>query len=860
MLAARHGTALVRLSFVAAVVVCSFLLTARYKLSLPDDHPYGDPSRIGNQAWALTFKAGSAATTAASGQLETGTTSNTNSSTGLDDYLDDWDTQDDLWGMPSADRWSQFSAETTPLTEITIKSCVLPPGMGFDMCAPTSSKKEDAVRGAWKRVERDINKQIGLVYLYVFYRRLLPGSTADVITNLTVLTHAPSDDDLSIDGRWVEVSESLRTGVWPTMPPAYLHYKLTPQADVIAARRMNSKADAGRLEPITELDIVYGGEDVKTLPRYIKVGQYITGGDDDPKTATTKGKGTRPGSALAYRKQLVERPRTPNLRFNAAGNFTILQVADLHFSVGPGDCRDVHRSKKNECQQMGADRYSLKWLEEALDEIKPDLVVLTGDQMNGQSTSWSSQSAIMKWAPAIYERGIPWTTVFGNHDQEKTDLGGKQQIELMQHLPMFVGEDGPSNVDGHGNYMKSIRANDSDTVLTTLYFLDSHANAQGYLDFGKGYDHLKANQINWFRGRSSQVKPFPRPYSPKNHGRPEYDDAADTLSAGQADEGDDEDAGDDKRIRTKRRRRGTPSWKRQLGADDQLEGQDALDKLKSELGALDREGGGVGQEADADGEFGIGKTMMPSDGSQIKDEDDGEVDYQTDDVESTTDKEAGGEDTADGDEDVDVDEDEGDIEAQEANPLLEEETYDRTPTKMHVGPTRAKPLVAKPNALMFFHIPLQEAYKSPIDIGKDGTRLLIGNRYEGSGAPKKNSGFFKQGVSAQKEQVSLEENGPADGWWDGESGPVTFGRPEVKVIANGHCHISEDCRRVDGTWLCFGGGGSYSGYGRPDGDFKRRFRVYSLADYGETIETYHLLDDLSVIDRAVLVGEHALGE
>ncbi|KAK4055185.1 Phosphatase dcr2 [Microbotryomycetes sp. JL201] len=843
MLAARHGSAVARLSFVAVVVVCSFLLTARYKLSLPDDHPYGGPSQLGHQAWALTFKAGSA-TSASSSELDADTKAAANSSAGLDEYLDDWDSQDDLWGMPSGDMWSQLSTETTPLTEITVKSCVLPPGMGFDTCAPTSSKKEDAVRGAWKRVERDLNKQIGLYYLYVFYRRLLPGSTADVITNVTVLTHSPSEDDLSKDGRWVEVSESLRTGVWPTMPPAYLHYKLTPQADIIAARRMTSNADAGRLEPITELDVVYGSDDVKPLPGYVKAAQYITGGGDDPKTATTTGKGTRPGSALAFRKKLAVNPHIPNLRFDTAGNFTILQVADLHFSV------DVPGSKMNECQQLGADRYSLKWLEEALDKVKPSLVVLTGDQINGQSTSWSSQSAIMKWAPAIYERGIPWTTVFGNHDQEKTDLGGKQQVELMQHLPLYIGEDGPSNVDGHGNYMRSLRANDSDTVLTTLYFLDSHASAQGVLNFGKGYDHLKANQINWFRGRSSQVKPFPRPYSPKNHGRPEYDNV-DELGSNPNLSEPDEEADRTKKIR--RRRRGTTSWKRQ-DDDEQsagsTDGREAFEKLKAELGAADEDK----TDDVEDGKYGIGNTMQPNDGSQVENEDDAKADFQTDDEApdiKADDSEASVE-QGDGDE-VTVD-------TKEFNPLLEEETSDRTPTKLPVGPTRAKPLVAKPNALMFFHIPLQESYKSPIDIGRDGNRLLIGNRYEGAGSPKKNSGFFKQGVVAQKEQVSLEENGPADGWWDGESGPVTFGRPEVKVISNGHCHISEDCRRVDGTWLCFGGGGSYSGYGKPGGDFKRRFRVYSLADYGETIETYHLHDDMSIVDRAVLVGEHALGD
>ena len=64
---------------------------------------------------------------------------------------------------------------------------MLPPGMGFDTCSPASSKKEDAVRGAWKRVERDLNKQIGLYYLYVFYRE----SVQSLMTHVHQLTSLP---------------------------------------------------------------------------------------------------------------------------------------------------------------------------------------------------------------------------------------------------------------------------------------------------------------------------------------------------------------------------------------------------------------------------------------------------------------------------------------------------------------------------------------------------------------------------------------------------------------------------------------------------------------------------------------------
>jgi len=56
-----------------------------------------------------------------------------------------------------------------------------------------------------------------------------------------------------------------------------------------------------------------------------------------------------------------------------------------------------------------------------LDAEKPDLVVFTGDQLNGQGTSWDSRSVIAKFAMPIIERKIPWTAVFGNHDDE-TDM------------------------------------------------------------------------------------------------------------------------------------------------------------------------------------------------------------------------------------------------------------------------------------------------------------------------------------------------------------------------------------------------------------------------------------------------------
>lgn len=128
-----------------------------------------------------------------------------------------------------------------------------------------------------------------------------------MITDLRLLNHTPSISDLSSDGVWVEVSTSLREGVWPRMSPLFLHYRLTSQADIRAARKMDAtNGSAGSLEPVTQLDVLYGGAEVNALPGYKKVEGMITGGADDEKRVGSGFpvvKNARVGASLAYRKE-----------------------------------------------------------------------------------------------------------------------------------------------------------------------------------------------------------------------------------------------------------------------------------------------------------------------------------------------------------------------------------------------------------------------------------------------------------------------------------------------------------------------------------------------------------------------------
>ncbi|GAA5913525.1 hypothetical protein JCM8208_000701 [Rhodotorula glutinis] len=1002
MLSPSSSRTYVRVAFLAFVAILASLLTARYKLEeTPYNRPYGNVVSLGHQANQVAFSrtvvspesANAGQVDAATGGADDASGSGDGSSSSwADEDDDDWD----VWGAAAsgtatASGWDPLEAKTAPFTELQVKTCVLSPGL-YDMCSPTSTAKEDAARGKWERIDRDVSKQAGIYYLYVYARRLLPGSTADVITDLRLLDHRPDADELTDDGLWVEVSTSIREGVWPRMKPLFLHYKLSPQADILAARKTDgSNGSAGDLEPITELDVLYGSTEVHPLPGFVKVEPPVSGGEDDTeRVGTGTGKGKRVGASLAYRKQQTKLPPSPVLRFSNAGNFTVLQAADLHFSVGPGECRDLDEVRALECRAVGADVYSLKWLETALETVKPDLVVFSGDQLNGQKTSWDARSVILKWAPLVWERNIPWTIVFGNHDEEDTDLNHEQQMALMTRLPLFVGEAGPTNVAGTGNYIRSIRSPEAardDATLFNLYFLDSHANVKKLTPWGDaGYDYLKADQINWFRGRSSQMQPLLRPYTPprkltspkktkpkkKPHKKPKkpsskkpkphrpatpppedvaVESAPDDLAAYRSPDLIDERSAfaDTKKARRSLvhlEKRQDGWWDRLTGGSgvstevepddgsgvienpddvvefDETDGASAVEDGELSQAAAGEDGSasdgwnpdaptssddapaddwtrpsGQGDEyAAQDGEHsaqgGEGKGYSQAAGSEgdrwatqgdegeaaqgYEGEQDGEYSSQgkgsaasddeyavAQDGSSTSDKSFGeeGEGSGSGSDGASEDGAQGTsnplLEAEEE--LLEDEGFFE-PTEIPTGPTALNPLEAKPNAIVFFHIPLRTAYDAEIDVAPSGKRLRIGQRLEGDGASKTDSRFFEQAILAQGElPVSRDDTDtPVDAFWDGEASAPTTGRPEVKVLAHGHCHISSDCRRVKGVWICFGGGATYSGYGNPA--FARRMRVYQVSDFGERIETYQVTDERERINYAMLVGDGSVEE
>lgn len=204
---------------------------------------------------------------------------------------------------------------------------------------------------------------------------------------------------------------------------------------------------------------------------------------------------------LTIHRGTFKTPVKPVPRISKEGKFKILQVSDLHLSTGTGICRDAVPPLPGRCE---ADPRTLEFVGRILDSEKPDLVVLSGDQINGE-TSPDAQTAVFKFAELFVKRSIPYALIFGNHDDEGS-LSRAALMSMMDTLPYSLSEAGPATVDGVGNYIVEVlaRGTSHDSALT-LYLLDTHAYSPDESRF-HGYDWLKRSQIDWFRERAQTLR------------------------------------------------------------------------------------------------------------------------------------------------------------------------------------------------------------------------------------------------------------------------------------------------------------------------------------------------------------------
>lgn len=159
---------------------------------------------------------------------------------------------------------------------------------------------------------------------------------------------------------------------------------------------------------VTEVDVLFGTDAVDPRPGWTlaKKPLQLTGQTKVPAPRL---------SALRGRARPMPGLRTA-LRVKDDDEFKILQVSDTHMVAGVGVCKDAMDATGKHLPESEADPLTRNFIGEVLDVEKPDLVVLTGDQIHHDVRD--SQTALFKATAPMIERSIPFAAVFGNHDSE----------------------------------------------------------------------------------------------------------------------------------------------------------------------------------------------------------------------------------------------------------------------------------------------------------------------------------------------------------------------------------------------------------------------------------------------------------
>ena len=234
----------------------------------------------------------------------------------------------------------------------------------------------------WHRIEKDLylntSKQSAWLYIALANEKELVAEDL-LVTDIRVGEPPPN---LSLDHSW----ESRPGGIWV----------------------LRSKFSGKIEQAVTEVDVLFGVDAVDPRPQWTLMRSSLQ----------LKAQSNVPVVRLSVLHGRAK-PRSDDkavLRVRKDGKFKIVQISDTHMVTGVGACKDAIDARGNRLPESEADPLTVNFIGKILDTEKPDLVILTGDQLHHDIPD--SQSALFKVVAPIIERSTPFAAVFGNHDSE----------------------------------------------------------------------------------------------------------------------------------------------------------------------------------------------------------------------------------------------------------------------------------------------------------------------------------------------------------------------------------------------------------------------------------------------------------
>lgn len=189
-------------------------------------------------------------------------------------------------------------------------------------------------------------------------------------------------------------------------------------------------------------------------------------------------------------------PENKWLQFNEDGKFKILIFADLQDTDQP---------------QEG----TIDMITYSIEKLKPDLVVLTGDNTSGNFKNAdleTTEKAVDEIIKPINDAGIPFAFVFGNHDHEGlsneknayTEREAKEAILKMYNKYDTCMAVAGEEITGYCNYNLLIKDSKGENDVFNLWMIDSNTYATE--EEGGGYGYVAEDQTQWYINKSNELK------------------------------------------------------------------------------------------------------------------------------------------------------------------------------------------------------------------------------------------------------------------------------------------------------------------------------------------------------------------
>ena len=186
------------------------------------------------------------------------------------------------------------------------------------------------------------------------------------------------------------------------------------------------------------------------------------------------------------------------LKFKADHTFKIVQFTDTQ-------------------DNQNCDTRTITLIETVLEEQKPDLVVFTGDNINGSPTTVDEvKKAIDLVVGPVDAKGIPWLITFGNHDEESapaTGLTKADQLAIYMSYPYNINKKTAKDTYGVGSMNVLIYGSKGTSPMFNIWALDSGEYASGTIgnqsisdDGLPGWDWMRYNSVRWYTTTSEELQ------------------------------------------------------------------------------------------------------------------------------------------------------------------------------------------------------------------------------------------------------------------------------------------------------------------------------------------------------------------